>query len=207
MIHDFAESLARSHNYANAPWWTEVYRIAFPSLRACVDIRDDGWAQRAGIDRQIVLACGRNITVDEKVREKDWPDIALERWSNEARKIPGWIQKPLLCDFIAYAFVPSQTCYLLPTLTLQRAWRLHGRDWCSRYPEIRANNSTYTTVSVGVPIDVLFQALSDAMRVVWSNVDYDADDDFAKSLDEGYRAIRERQANGGPGWTPKGVGE
>lgn len=32
---------------------------------------------------------------------------------------------------------------------------------------------------------------------------YDAQDDFAKSLDVGYEAIRERVAEGGPGWTPK----
>jgi hypothetical protein len=32
---------------------------------------------------------------------------------------------------------------------------------------------------------------------------YDAQDDFAKSLDVGYAAIRERMAKGGPGWTPK----
>lgn len=33
---------------------------------------------------------------------------------------------------------------------------------------------------------------------------YDAQDDFAKSLDVGYAAIRERVASGGPGWTPGG---
>lgn len=33
---------------------------------------------------------------------------------------------------------------------------------------------------------------------------YDAQDDFAKSLDVGYAAIRERVKNGGPGWTPGG---
>jgi hypothetical protein len=32
---------------------------------------------------------------------------------------------------------------------------------------------------------------------------YDAHDDFAKSLDEGYRVIRERVAAGGPKWVPK----
>lgn len=32
---------------------------------------------------------------------------------------------------------------------------------------------------------------------------YDAQDDLAKSLDEGYRTIRERVANGGPTWVPK----
>jgi len=31
---------------------------------------------------------------------------------------------------------------------------------------------------------------------------YDATDDFGKSIDEAYRAIRERKANGGKGWEP-----
>jgi len=33
--------------------------------------------------------------------------------------------------------------------------------------------------------------------------EYDAHDDFAKSLEEGYRVIRERVAAGGPKWVPK----
>jgi N6-adenosine-specific RNA methylase IME4 len=34
---------------------------------------------------------------------------------------------------------------------------------------------------------------------------YDADDDFAKSIDVAYEAVRDRVANGGPGWTPGGA--
>jgi N6-adenosine-specific RNA methylase IME4 len=34
---------------------------------------------------------------------------------------------------------------------------------------------------------------------------YDAADDFARSLQEGYRVIRERVVAGGPGWTPRGT--
>jgi len=30
--------------------------------------------------------------------------------------------------------------------------------------------------------------------------EYDATDDFARSIEEAYRAIRERKANGGKGW-------
>ena len=33
--------------------------------------------------------------------------------------------------------------------------------------------------------------------------EYDAQDDFAKSLEDGYRAVRERVAAGGPKWVPK----
>jgi hypothetical protein len=102
------------------------------------------------------------------VREKDWPDVLLERWSDEAKKIPGWVQKPLACEFIAYAFVPSRVCYLFPTLTLQVAWRKRGREWIGRFPEIRAQNARYVTVSVAVPIEELLSALTSAMRLEWS---------------------------------------
>jgi len=167
-IHDFEESLARSHSYANAPWWFEVYRMAFPSLASAVCVRNDGWAQRGGIDRVLTLENGRVIYLDEKVREKDWPDFLLERWSDEAREKPGWIQKPLACEFIAYAFVASSTCYLLPTLTLQRSWRIHGRNWIENFGTVRAQNRGYVTASVPVPRDVLLSSLSDAMQVQWS---------------------------------------
>lgn len=167
VVHDFSESLARSHAQANAGWWYDVYRLAFPSLASAVCVRADGWAQRGGIDRVLTLESGRVIYVDEKVREKDYPDILLERWSDEARKVPGWVQKPLACEFIAYAFIPSQTCYLLPTLTLQRAWRIFGREWAAVYGQVRAKNPGYTTASVPVPRDVLFAALSEAMCIKW----------------------------------------
>lgn len=166
-VHDFSESLIKSQAQADAPWWIDVYRAAFPGLQAAVNVREDGWAQRGGIDRVLTLKSGRVVTVDEKVREQDWPDILLERWSDEARQSPGWVQKSLACDYIAYAFVPSGTCYLLPTLTLQRAWRMFGRQWAEQYQTVRAQNRGYVTASVAVPIPVLMEALKDAMTVCW----------------------------------------
>lgn len=166
-LHNFSESLARSQQYADAPWWFAVYEKAFPNLRSAVNVRADGWAQRGGIDRVLTLACGRTITVDEKVREKDWPDILLEHLSDAGRRTAGWISKDLACDFIAYAFVPSRRCYLLPTQTLQRAWRTNGAEWWKTYPKIKANNGRYITVSVAIPIEVLLKSLNDAMLVVW----------------------------------------
>lgn len=57
--HDFLTSLALSQTYADAPWWLDLYRQAFPTLVSAVCVRDDGWAQRGGIDRVLTLACGR----------------------------------------------------------------------------------------------------------------------------------------------------
>lgn len=163
VYHNFADSLALSQAFADADWWMDLYRKAFPSLVSAVAVRDDGWAQRGGIDRVLTLACGRVQTVDEKVRTNDWPDILLEQWSDEARRVPGWIQKPLACDFIAYAFAPSRRCYLLPVSPLQRAWRMQGKAWIDRYGQRHARNQGYVTANVPVPIPVLMQAMTDAM--------------------------------------------
>ena len=166
-IHDFKESLARSHSYENATWWIDVYRQAFPNLEAAVSVRNDGWAQRAGIDRVLTLRSGKTQTVDEKVREKDWPDVLLERWSNKDKRTPGWIQQELACDFIAYAYVPSRTCLLFPFPTLRRAWLKHGRAWVETHQIVHAQNNGYVTESVAVPRAELFDALRDAMEIKW----------------------------------------
>lgn len=142
-----------------------IYRRAFPTLMSAVAVRQDGWAQRGGIDRLLTLACGRTYTVDEKVRTADWPDVLLERWSDEARKVPGWVQKPLAVDFIAYAWAPAATCVIIPVAALQRAWRQHGRAWIGLYGTRRAENPGYVSVSVPVPRGVLMQAIVEAMFV------------------------------------------
>lgn len=129
-IHRFADSLTLSQAYADADWWLQIYRRAFPRLASAVSVRDDGWAQRGGIDRILTLECGRTFTVDEKVRMENWPDVLLEQWSDEARRVPGWIQKPLACDFIAYAYalgrVLSPACSA-PTARLAAARARLGR--------------------------------------------------------------------------------
>ena len=184
--HDFSRSLALSDSYRDAGWWLPVYRQAFPGLASAVAIRADGWAQRGGIDRLLTLSSGKTFTVDEKIRSREWPDILLEQWSDEARRIPGWVQKPLACDFIAYAYAPSGVCYLLPVPALQRAWRQHGREWIERYGVRRAINPGYVSASVPVPRDVLLQAIAAALIVnpgsdatAWRrrNASLDSDDD------------------------------
>jgi hypothetical protein len=154
-----------SERHADADWWIDTYRRAFPRLQTAVSIREDGWAQRGGVDRIITLACGRTYTVDEKVRAEDWDDILLEQWSDEERRSPGWVQKPLACDFIAYAYAPSRVCFLLPVAPLQRAWRQRGRQWIGLYGQRRAQNEGYTSVGVPVPRNALMQAIAEAMIV------------------------------------------
>lgn len=178
MSNVFAESLAMSHAAEDLPLWEEVYRYAFPEFQAMVNHRQDGDHQRAGIDRTVVMSNSKVIKIDEKVRARNkitgrvYSDIALEYWSNEERRVRGWVCKSLLCDYIAYAIAPLGKCYLLPVPQLRRAWIENGKAWVKRFPIVRAVNenggSRYTTVSVAVPPGVLMAAIKDALIVDFS---------------------------------------
>jgi len=173
-VHNFNDDLALSKSYEDAPWWTAVYDIAFPGHLSAVSVRNDGWAQRGGIDRVVTLSSGKAISIDEKVRHRSYGDILLEQWSDHELKKPGWMQKDLACDFIAYAFVPDERCYLLPFLTLRAAWLRFGAGWISSARDgkngfrfVDAKNPGYVTRSIAVPIPDLLSAISQAQIIDW----------------------------------------
>ena len=168
--HVFRDSLAFSESLADEPWWWDVYSQAFPTLENTVYVRKDGWAQRAGIDRLLVLADGTTLKVDEKGRRKDWPDFCIEYWSDIERRVPGWAVKEATTDYVAYAFVPSRTCYLLPFQLLRRAAIDRKDEWAGKYKRIDAKNKGYTTASLAVPIDVVLAAITDCMVIRWKQV-------------------------------------
>lgn len=169
MSHNFAESLAFSHRAEDLPFWLEVYTKAFPSMIGMHSHRADGEHQRNGIDRSLLLENSKQILVDEKVRKEDYGDILLERWSDLERKVPGWVVKPLRADYIAYAILPTSTCYLLPVALLQAAWRTHGRRWMGQCKTCDAHNQfgsrSWVTRSFAVPTAELLGAMGDHMRV------------------------------------------
>lgn len=128
----------------------------------------DGIAQRAGIDRVIVLNTGKLVYLDEKVRDHDYGDILLEVWSDESKRVPGWVSKQLWADYIAYAIVPRCHVVLLPVEQLQAAWRRHDVEWTQRYRMARAQNKGYVTTSVCVPHDIVGMAIEEARHANWN---------------------------------------
>lgn len=166
--HQFQSDLEFSHSMHDAPWWEVVYRKFFTDFVSMQCVRDDGWRQRAGIDRVIHLGSGASIEVDEKVRRKSYPDIALE-FEHEGIKQPGWVCKDLKCEFIAYAIAPTHECFLLPVRPLQMAYQRYGADWRSQYRVIRARNAGYWTLSVCVPRNVLFLGMNRALYARWDD--------------------------------------
>lgn len=176
-MNHFDADLAYSHDRSDEPRWESVYREAFPGFTAMIDLRGDGWWQRAGIDRRVCLRDSTTLTVDEKVRRIDYQqdDILLEYYSNWERRTPGWVAKDLACDYIAYAIVPSETCYLLPVKQLRRAWQVNRHEWVGAgkasadgFRFVSASNPGYHTHSVCVPRRVLMDAIRDALIINWA---------------------------------------
>ncbi len=168
--HDFKECLAFSHLGSSMSFWEGVYRTFFPTMMNMLDMRHDGPHQRNGVDRVITLHNSKQVTVDEKLRGRNrktgkvYEDIALEEFSDEARKTPGWVTKPLMCDYIAYAIAPLGKCYLLPVIQLQTAWLMNCSVWKQTCFEVRAYNKGWVTVSWAVPVKDVFRAVGACLR-------------------------------------------
>lgn len=169
-VHDFNESLAASHKASDLPIWEEIYKKSFLDYQTMVDHRDDGEHQRAGIDRSVILKNSKQVLIDEKIRWKAYPDIALEYLSNDRTSAPGWVCKPLRADYIAYAIAPLGMCYLLPVPQLQQAWTRKGELWKATHFEVVAANRSYNTRSIAVPVNELFSEIGRALRVPFSSL-------------------------------------
>ena len=170
MVHDFKEQLAYSHAASDNPIWEQVYQKAFPGFTAMVDHREHGEHQFAGIDRSIIMPNSKVILIDEKVRETDYGDIALEYLSSTRSGAPGWVCKPLRCDYIVYAILPAGKAYVLPVVQLQEAWRRRGDEWIAKHKRVCAVNRGYNTISVAVPVSDLFMEIGRALRISFTPV-------------------------------------
>lgn len=157
---EFRRDLAYSQRMGDAEFWDKIYRKAFPNLVNHMSCDGDFASQRMGIDRIIMLGNGQTLKIDEKKRRQDYSDILLEFVSNDATGAPGWMEKDLAIDYLAYAFMQSKRCYLFPWPLLRRAWLHLGQGWRDTYPIKVAQNPGYKTLSVAVPIQVVRQSVS-----------------------------------------------
>lgn len=178
-INNWQECLAMSHAAEDFPFWEEAYRRAFPGIVAMINHRQDGWHQRAGIDRSIILSNSKHVLIDEKVRGRNkktgvvYSDIALEFISNDIKNTPGWVCKPLQCDYIAYAIAPFGKCYLLPVLQLQSAWLKNKEKWLAVYGKRPAQNNGYTTWFCPVPPQALYPEIGKEFRVSFTPFEFE----------------------------------
>jgi len=168
MNNNFKKDLEYSVLGREEPFWQDAYKQAFPGMIFAQLAEDNCQGQQFGIDRVIQLSSGKTLYIDEKKRRRgDCGDILLEYKSNgNGSRNNGWMNKQLLIDYIAYAFMPDKRVYLLDWESLKRAWVRMGKTWFNLakskqegFNIISAKNETYTTFSVAVPTKVLFEEM------------------------------------------------
>ncbi len=151
----FQEDLAFSNSHNDM--WDSLYAAAFPDLVSIARVPGNNAAQKAGIDTVLVLKSGAVLRVDEKLSRKIRPNFFLEY---SAHQKPGWLEKELHVDIIAYAFLPNRTAYMLPYPALRKAWDTHKEAWKTKY-----NKITSTASGAVVPIEEVLQAIQEATKV------------------------------------------
>lgn len=167
----FIDNLAYSLAASDEPFWETAYRKMFSNFRS-MELIEDREEQRKGIDRRVFLENDMTLLIDEKKRPKTWGDVLLEYVSVDRPFKPGWIEKDNTIDFIAYAFMDTRKVYFFSWQSLRRAWLIHKAEWLELGKERRngfrivlANNPTYVTHSLAVPIRTLYAAVTAAMEI------------------------------------------
>ena len=172
---DFRTDLAWSESHHKDQWWEPYYRKAFPTLISVATVPGPSPAQRAGIDKFVMLKGGKRLAVDEKIRRNRPPtDFVLEFQHVPTDQGPpwdGWIEKENShTDFIAYGFLEFRVAFFIPFPTLQTAWVRHNEQWKAKYGILKAanprENPRYHTHFVAVPAAMLLGCILDAIRVV-----------------------------------------
>ena len=158
MLHDYTRSEKDSNSPIALKFWVSVYNLAYSGINHIEKI-DDEVRQKQGQDKIIHLNDNTQIRIEEKIRWEDYDDFALEYLSSFEHSTPGWMEKNLITDYLAYGFYPSGRAYLIPWQELKKAWEIHKHHWKKQYfnpPAInKVGASFYTTMSVAVPIKVI----------------------------------------------------
>lgn len=156
----FQQRLSEAKQYSeDSIWWT-IYKEYFPTMINMTNYNMFmGPHQFQGIDRSLDLNNGQRITIEEKVRSKSNPNdflLEYESISKSGKKTPGWIEKPLQCDYICIHEKDSQNTYLFPFQFLQLAWFKNKEKWLAEYKPISIRGEFN---ACPVPKHVLFTAV------------------------------------------------
>ena len=149
-------------------FWEEIYKKAFPGMVCQMKHDGKSQSQQLGIDRIIHFRSGKTLYIDEKKRRKEYPDILLEcaHIGNNGNKWPGWIEKDLLIDYLAYAFMPSRKVLLYDWQMLRLAWVQNKQKWFDKFKPVSAENKDYKTYSLPIAFADLHKAVSVARIII-----------------------------------------
>lgn len=156
-VPDFRSDLLYSTDEDISNRLNELYRTHIPNL---LDIlpTDNTTAnpfQLNGIDK-VVLTTGGLIGIEEKIRREVYFDILLEYISNDRKSIldekrKGWIEKPLMCTWLAYYIQPIDKLFIFDWHELQSAWFNNREKWLGIYKPRLSDNVFYKSHNLPIP--------------------------------------------------------
>lgn len=126
------------------------------------NITDD----KNGTDYWVEVLSGDRVSVDVKVREKDYgkEDVALETWSVIDRRI-GWTRDvKKRTDYILWVWISSRRWMLVPFPMLCHVFCESWETWCKNYKKSIQNTknpdgSHWKSECVFVPKNVVWSAI------------------------------------------------
>jgi len=140
----------------------QIYFKKFRNVTKVESVVDLG-LQALGIDKIVYLTSGHKISIEEKKRTKGYTDVLFEEYSCFEKKTPGWIEKDLFPHYLCYIIMPKQTAYLFPFHLLQTAYLNNKEIWLGTYNRMFAQNKTYKTSNIAVPLEAVLRALHQEM--------------------------------------------
>jgi hypothetical protein len=173
-VNDFHEDLDFSHqSTVEDEFWVEAYQRFFVDYQESMTIDRACAAQYRGVDRVVALSSGKTVRIDEKTRRDDYGDILLEYCSNDTTEgNDGWMNEPLLIDYLAYGIRPTGTVYMLPWEALRRAWIDNRASWLRQakadargFTHVSAHNDGYVTKSIAIDVDLLMNTVRGSCEV------------------------------------------
>ena len=161
MSYSFPQRLSWAIEYSKDPIWEKIYRSYFPTVLTITNhYLHSGPHQQQGIDRALELSNGSRITIEEKIR-KSGPEradflIEFENIGKNGNKTPGWVEKPLTCDYLMFHYKDSQESYLFPWPLMQQAWWQNKAAWLKKY-EVLSIRREHNTLAI--PREAFYQAI------------------------------------------------
>ena len=162
----YQDKLKVSHMYEEM--WHKFYDVKFPGNKEILVITDND-IQRQGVDKIITTSNDTRVFVEEKTLLDVHDEICFEWLSNSVSGESGWIEKPLICNYLAYAFAPIETVYLFEWRVLQAMWKKYGDIWkssngCKQIVSTTVGKYyTYQTYATCVPIFIVEQCYMEIM--------------------------------------------
>jgi len=122
---------------------------------------------RTGTDYWVTLCSEKRISVDTKVRSKDFgaDDLALETWSVVERGVVGWTRDTRKqTDYVLWLWRDTGRWRLVPFLMLCAAFARRWERWAESYKTatqatVRRDGTTFHSQVVFVPRVVVWRAI------------------------------------------------